>query len=120
MDMSINVMDLKITHEKLHSTHYLKLVGEVQRYTAPKLKKILVPLSEQTKEEIIIDVEEIDFIDSVGLGVFAGAIRLTNRNNNTLKLRGMTERIRRLFEVTGLIEMIKVSKNKNKEARASS
>ncbi|WP_234293185.1 STAS domain-containing protein [Fictibacillus sp. FJAT-27399] len=113
MSMSMgNVMDLKITHEKLNGTHYLELVGEVQSYTAPKLKKILVPLSEKTKQDIIIDVEKIDFIDSVGLGVFAGVLRSTKRNNCTLMLRGMSNRVRRLFEVTGLIEMVESSKNK--------
>ncbi|WP_240482391.1 MULTISPECIES: STAS domain-containing protein [Fictibacillus] len=107
MSMSMgNVMDLNITHEKLNGTHYLELDGEVQSYTAPKLKAILFPLSEQTKQKIIIDVEKIDFIDSVGLGVFAGAIKSSIMNNSTLILRGMTCRVRRLFEITGLIEMI--------------
>ncbi|SFF04584.1 anti-sigma B factor antagonist [Bacillus sp. OV194] len=110
MSMEI-VMDLKITHEKSNGTHYFKLVGDVQSYTAPKLKKILVPLSEQTKQVIIIDVEQIDFIDSVGLGVFAGVISSTIRNNSTLMLKGMTNRVRRLFEITGLMEMMENSKN---------
>ncbi|MDN4075911.1 STAS domain-containing protein [Fictibacillus terranigra] len=104
MSMSMgNVMDLNITHEKLNGTHYLELVGEVQSYTAPKLKAILFPLSEQTKQKIIIDVEKIDFIDSIGLGVFAGAFKLTKRSNSTLILKGMKNHVRRLFEVTGLI-----------------
>lgn len=54
-----NVMDLNITHEKLNGTHYLELVGEVQSYTAPKLKAILFPLSEETKQKSLLMLRKL-------------------------------------------------------------
>jgi anti-sigma B factor antagonist len=108
---------LQINHHTIEHTHSLKLAGEVDAYTAPKLKEVLVPLTEKEGQEIIIDLSGIEYMDSTGLGIFVGALKSTKANNSSLKLRGMTERVRRIFEITGLTEVMDIENEVKGEAK---
>ncbi|SFF10019.1 anti-sigma B factor antagonist [Bacillus sp. OV194] len=110
-------MNLQIKHEETKGVHYLILAGEVDAYTAPKLKEVLVPLTEEKNVQIMIDLQHIDYMDSTGLGIFVGALKSTKKNDSSLKLRGMTERVKRLFEITGLTEVMDIDNEVKGEAR---
>ncbi|MFC0190415.1 STAS domain-containing protein [Fictibacillus aquaticus] len=110
-------MNLQINHHTIEQTHSLKLAGEVDAYTAPKLKEVLVPLTEKEGQEIIIDLSGIEYMDSTGLGIFVGALKSTKANNSSMKLRGMTERVRRIFEITGLTEVMDIENEVKGEAK---
>ncbi|MFC7372764.1 STAS domain-containing protein [Fictibacillus iocasae] len=110
-------MNLQINHHTNEHTHSLELAGEVDAYTAPKLKEVLVPLTEKEGQEIIIDLSQIEYMDSTGLGIFVGALKSTKANNGSLKLRGMTERVRRIFEITGLTEVMDIENEVKGEAK---
>jgi anti-sigma B factor antagonist len=111
-------MNLKIQHETSQGTHYLKLVGEVHSYTVSKLKEVLEPLSEQKEQAIVIDLQQIDFIDSIGVKVFQGALKSTNKNHNTLLIKGMSYRVRQLFKVTGLLDLMEFCNQTNGEEKS--
>ena len=52
----------------------LAVKGEVDVYTAPRLREKLVELVSQGKHQIIVDLEGVDFLDSTGLGVLVGGL----------------------------------------------
>ncbi|MDN4075304.1 STAS domain-containing protein [Fictibacillus terranigra] len=103
-------MNLKIKHEQLNDSHYLVLNGEIDIYTAPKLKEVLIPLSEEKRKDIIIDLQQIDFMDNTGLGIFIKVLKSLKKNDSTLKLRGLTDHVHRLFDVSGLTEVMDIGK----------
>jgi len=47
-------------------------------------------------------------MDSTGLGVFVGALKAAKKNGTSFTLVGVSERIRRLFEITGLSSIITI------------
>ncbi len=100
-------IQLKIKQDELTKIVYVK--GEIDAFTAPKLRDELVPLAEKEGVPLVIDLGEVGYIDSTGLGVFIGVLKLTRRNNNTLKLVGLNDRVKRLFTITGLHEIIDIS-----------
>ncbi len=85
----------------------LFLSGEIDAYTAPKLREELMPLTELGKS-IKVDLTDVHYIDSTGLGIFIGALKATHIHKGDLVLAGMSERIRRLFTITGLNEVITI------------
>lgn len=101
-------MNLDIRVEELESQKNVFLAGEIDTYTAPKLKETLVPLTEGSGVEVVVDLSEVQYIDSTGLGVFVGVLKATDSNNSTLTLVGMSERIKRLFVITGLDEVMNI------------
>lgn len=99
-------MNLAIEVEE-DSNHYIvKLTGEIDVYTAPKLKVKLLPLTEQSGKMIQIDLANTTYLDSTGLGVFISAYKSTIENQSQLELIHVQDRVLRLFKVTGLDEIM--------------
>ena len=99
-------MDLTIRTEQLEGQTHLYIVGEIDTYTAPKLRQELVPAVEAN--DVVVHLDEIHYMDSTGLGVFVGALKASKKNGTAFTLVGVSERIRRLFEITGLSSIITI------------
>lgn len=99
-------MNLKVNHLAEGNKHYLEVSGELDAYTAKDLRGKLMPLTENNGNTVIVDLSGLDYMDSTGLGVFVGALKSSKNNGSKLILRNMTDRVRRLFEITGLDEII--------------
>ncbi|WNF36932.1 STAS domain-containing protein [Bacillaceae bacterium IKA-2] len=110
-------MDLEINHIKKEGKQFIFLKGEIDVYTSVKLKEILIPLTDIAENEVIVDLAQVSYIDSTGLGIFIGALKSTHKNNSSLKLIGLVERVRRLFRITGLDEVIDIEESKREEAK---
>jgi anti-sigma B factor antagonist len=100
-------MNLSIRKEINEDVVVLYLSGEIDAYTAAKLREELIPQAELAKT-VIVDLADVDYIDSTGLGVFIGALKATHANEGNLTLVGMSKRIQRLFSITGLDEVIAI------------
>lgn len=111
-------MNLKINQtEKEDNIIYLTLSGEVDVYTASNLKETLIPLTEIKGKELIVDLSNVQYIDSTGLGIFIGALKSTHNFGSSIKLVGLTDRVRRLFKITGLDEVIDIAEDSREEAK---
>ncbi|KMK76928.1 STAS domain-containing protein [Alkalihalobacillus pseudalcaliphilus] len=111
-------MNLELDHVKNEANYeLLKVSGEIDAYTAPKLKETLFPLVEKTGVKVEVDLSEVSYIDSTGLGVFVGALKATNQVNSQLKLIGLSDRVYRLFSITGLDEVIDIVPENKEGAR---
>lgn len=110
-------MNLEVKHTEKSDMHYLYLIGEIDVYTSDKLKHALLPLAEKKGNEVIVNFTEVNYIDSTGLGIFIGALKATNQTGSKLKLVGMNDRVRRLFNITGLDEVIIIEESTREEAK---
>ncbi|NEU31459.1 STAS domain-containing protein [bacterium LRH843] len=108
-------MNITIRKELENNEMVVYLAGEIDVYSAPQLRETLVPLSKQKGKHVIVDLSDIQYIDSTGLGIFIGALKAAHANKGELKLRGMSERVQRLFSITGLDEVMTISKCKEEE-----
>lgn len=63
-------MNLTIDTKKTDSLLEITLNGEIDAYTAPKLRDTIFPLSEKNGIKMIIDLSGVSYMDSTGLGVF--------------------------------------------------
>ena len=58
---------------------------------------------------LLIDLDGVEYLDSTGLGVLVGAMRRVVQQGGELKLRCSNLRTRRIFEVTGLVNVFDIS-----------
>lgn len=95
-------MDLRIESDTKDGMAVLALRGEVDVYTAPKLKSSLIDLVDEGKFEIVVDLSEVDFIDSSGLGVLVGGLKRVKSREGFIALVCSQENILKIFRITGL------------------
>ncbi|WP_096186811.1 STAS domain-containing protein [Evansella halocellulosilytica] len=109
-------MNLQIDVQDQDKKDTVYLTGEVDVYTAAKLKESLTPLTEKEKNTVIIDLSNVSYIDSTGLGIFIGALKSSTKCGGSLRIIGMNDRVKRLFEITGLNEVIDTDVKYREEA----
>src|ERR1700720_2187392 len=86
----------------------LAVKGEVEVYTAPRLRERLVDLVSQGRLRIVVDLEGVDFLDSTGLGVLVGGLKRLRSNDGDLGLVCTQHRILKVFEITGLTKVFAI------------
>ncbi|TRZ36205.1 STAS domain-containing protein [Niallia circulans] len=87
----------------------IKVAGEIDAYTAPKLKERIYSFSEKDGVRMTIDLSDVNYMDSTGLGVFVGIFKNVRSHDGEFKLIGLSERLIRLFEITGLADIIDIN-----------
>ncbi len=85
-----------------HDRAVLRLAGEVDVYTAPQLRERVIELVDGGTRHVMVDLREVTFLDSTGVGVLIGGLKRLRARDGSLTLVTGTERIRRIFRVTGL------------------
>lgn len=95
-------MELDISVARNGDTCVLTLQGEVDVYTAPRLKESLIESIESGCANVLVDLEGVDFIDSSGLGVLVGGLRRAKENSGTIRLVCTRENVLKIFRITGL------------------
>jgi len=103
MDLGLEVDDSRSPHT------VLTVKGEVDVYTAPRLRERLVELVSQGHRQIVIDLDGVDFLDSTGLGVLVGGLKRLRSNGGDMSLVCTQARILKVFEITGLTTVFSIS-----------
>ncbi|AFN74464.1 anti-sigma-factor antagonist [Melioribacter roseus P3M-2] len=80
---------------------------------AEQLKKIFYAKIEQGFKKVIIDLSKVDFIDSTFLGVLVSALKRTINQGGDLKLVGLRQNVRAMFELTRLHRVFEVYTDNN-------
>lgn len=101
-------MELDIRVEKDNDQIAIFLTGEIDAFTAPKLKEELAKCTVQTGKTIQVDLEQVEYMDSTGLGIFIGALKSAKEHDSSLKLVHLQDRVFRLFKITGLDEIMDI------------
>ena len=95
-------MELSLSTRKQGDHAVLSVGGEIDVYTAPQLRQRLIELVEQGSQHIVVDMEQVEFLDSTGLGVLVGGLKRVRALDGSLRLVCAQERILKIFRITGL------------------
>jgi anti-anti-sigma factor len=82
----------------------VEIVGEFDLSVSDRAWKVIESVISADIAGLTLDMAEVTFVDSRGLSVLARALHAMN--GASLTVRGAPERLRHLFEVSGLINLI--------------
>jgi anti-sigma B factor antagonist len=82
--------------------------GEIDVYTAPRLRETLVGLVDAGNYKLIVDLEGVEFLDSTGLGVLVGGLKRVRAHDGAIDLVCTQGRILRIFRITGLNKVFSI------------
>lgn len=101
-------LNLTIHVEKGENQSTVFLKGEIDIYTVDAIEQKLLPLTEIKGHTIVVNLQDVNYMDSTGLGLFIKALKVSTKQESNLKLTQLQERITRLFKITGLDEVIQI------------
>jgi anti-sigma B factor antagonist len=109
------VIDFGLVDEAVDdTTHVVSLRGEIDAMTAPKLGSRLFGLADEGMRGVVVDLTEVTFMDSTGIGVLLNAVRHFRLRHTQMVLVCPTARVMRPFEVAGLLDIISVFDSREK------
>jgi anti-sigma B factor antagonist len=101
-------VDLTLSTETVGDRTVVRVGGEIDVYTAPKLREQLVELVNDGSYHLVVDMEGVDFLDSTGLGVLVGGLKRVRAHEGSLRLVCTQERILKIFRLTGLTKVFPI------------
>jgi len=78
------------------------LGGEVDVYTAPKVKQALVDLLAAGNRALVVNLDGVEYLDSTGLGALIGGLRRAREKGGAFRVVCSNPRLKRIFDITDL------------------
>ncbi len=93
------------------------IAGELDHFAAPQIRRRLDEmLDDPTVTHLVLDLENLTFMDSSGIGVLLGRLRILQARGGTLSVKNMQPPVEKLFYLSGLQRVIGIEEN-NKGGR---
>lgn len=113
MDLSLTTRPVRgptkgESDESAASFSVVEANGEIDVYTAPRLREQLVDLVDEGHYDIVVDMRGVGFLDSTGLGVLVGGLKRVRQHDGTLSLICTQDRILKIFRITGLTKVFPI------------
>ncbi len=84
----------------------VRFYGEIDCANAPTYRQELSSLLDETTQDVVFDFNATSFIDSSGIGLVLGRYNQLKFDHRTLILTGLNQVAYRLFELTGLFQIM--------------
>ncbi|SHI37503.1 anti-sigma B factor antagonist [Dethiosulfatibacter aminovorans DSM 17477] len=81
--------------------------GDIDIVTSPDFKEVVLDMFKDSNE-ILIDGENLEYMDSTGLGVLISLLKKTRSNNSKISLTNLKPNIYKLFDITGLTNVFEI------------
>jgi anti-sigma B factor antagonist len=101
-------VDLSLSTRTEGDRTIVSVGGEIDVYTAPKLREQLIDLVAAGNYHLVVDMEHVDFLDSTGLGVLVGGLKRVRAHDGSLELVCSQDRILKIFRITGLTKVFAI------------
>ena len=98
-------MDLTLTTREADGKTIVAVGGEIDVYTAPKLRDKISELVATGAYDLVVDMHEVEFLDSTGLGVLVGGLKKVRAHDGSLQLVCNQDRLLKIFRITGLAKV---------------
>ena len=93
---------MEIIEEAVGNVYIVQLMGRLDASCASDLKDKVLSMIDENKQNILIDLGGIDFIDSSGLGMLVTCLRSVTKAGGTFKITSLQENPKNLFHTTRL------------------
>jgi anti-sigma B factor antagonist len=77
-------------------------------HNSGELKTQMLTLFEEGKNDIIVDLQAVRFVDSSGLGALVSGFKNASARNGNLKLCGLQHQVKSMFELTRLHRVFEI------------
>ena len=88
------------------------IAGELDHCAAPQIRAMLDEvLMDPALSHLILDLENLTFMDSSGIGVLLGRLRTLSARGGKLSVKNMQPQVEKLFRLSGMHKVIGIEKS---------
>ena len=99
-----------IRYDEDKKTLTVCIAGELDQHMAEKVRNTIdSEILKSGATRLVFDMNEIPFMDSSGIGMLIGRYKLMKRLSGEVEVMGMKENILRIFKMSGLNQIMKVT-----------
>ncbi len=99
MLMSVNTAD---------DVKVLAFEGKLDTLTSPEAQSHLTRLIEEGARKILVNFDKLEYVSSAGLRVLLTAAKQLRTENGELRICGLNEVVKEVFDISGFITIFKV------------
>lgn len=99
---------MQIKSKIVNKTLYILMAGELDEYTVPKVREDLDRLMETERGfmQIVLDLSELTFVDSLGVGVLIGRYKKMRQLNKPIFITNPSRVAEKIFKMSGLYDIM--------------
>jgi anti-anti-sigma factor len=99
---------MEIIQRTIDSFPILDIIGEVDLYNAREIKDTLDAIMKLQKYEVVINLAEVPFMDSSGIGCLVTGMYKLKKYYGRLLVTGVTGSVAKVFKLTGMESHLEV------------
>lgn len=85
----------------------LRLSGRLNMVAAPRLKEAIDAVVEGGAPRVVVDLTEVSFMDSSGLGALIAGLKKTRQASGDLRIAGPNEQVLTVLRLTNLDRVLR-------------
>lgn len=91
-----------------NKTLYILLSGELDEHTATNIRRNLDTLFDTEKgfSQVVMDLSELEFMDSTGIGVLIGRYKKLKEYNKPIFITNPSTQAEKIFRLSGLYQIM--------------
>lgn len=91
---------MNIKSEKKEKSTVIYLSGRFDADVSTSFKTVLLDLLEHGEFNYVVDLSEVSFLDSGGLGCLVASLRRVREKDGEIKIASLSNKVRNVFELT--------------------
>ena len=104
---------MPVTIKRKNDYLYAFLKGEIDHHTAPAIREAIDDAlsSSESAKILVIDFNEVSFMDSSGVGLVMGRYRTLSRRGAALHITGTSPQIYKMMRLAGMEKLATMDTN---------
>ena len=104
---------MKYEHTVVGDYLLVQLIGSLDSAGAADVEKQFNVLTGYNVLKVVVDMSQVDFISSVGIGLLLNHARTFQKKGGQMKFFGLQGKVRKILETTGILKMLSISDTKD-------
>lgn len=100
-------MELEFTVKDLNLL--VNFEGELDHHTAKQARESIDrAYDSKNVKNIIIDLHQLNFMDSSGIGLLMGRYKIASQNGGKLFLKNVSDRVEKILKMSGMLKIVTI------------
>ena len=99
---------LSIEADNRQSVSVVKVKGRVDSETAPELDDALIKLLQADRNQIVLNLEGVDYISSAGLRAVVKAYQAAKKSGGDVRLASVSTPVEVILRTVGMMQMLQM------------